>query len=238
MKLIFLSDTHTLHHKLNDLKGDILIHSGDLSFSGKEHEIKNFIEWFKNLEGFKLKIFIAGNHDLSFESKPEWLNKYIDYNELIKYNCVYLEDSSYVYTDPYISRPIKIYGSPYQPEFFHWAFNVPRNSERMEQIWNKIPEDTDILITHGPPHNVLDLVDNIWGAVNTGCEVLSERLKQISPLIHSFGHIHCQRGIEIKDKTLYINASVCDEDYHASYKPIEVEIEEKEGKLEIKEIIT
>lgn len=233
MRIVFISDTHSLHPKMTHEipSGDVLIHAGDCTNIAKENEVRDFTEWFNSIEGFKNKIFIAGNHDLAFENSPTWLNRYIYKPLLDDHNVTYLLDESITITSPEFSRPLKIYGSPWQPEFFNWAFNLPRNGEELENKWKNIPEDTDILITHGPSFGILDYVMDSYGPRNVGCELLRIRLSVLKPLIHVFGHIHYSYGTRNVDDTLFINASICTEQYQPINKPIVVDITEVEGKF-------
>ena len=129
---------------------------------GWPKEIKHFNDWLGTLN-FKHKIVIAGNHDITFDSyKKAELSKRF-YNDELKYdpeecksmltNCTYLEDSA-VEVMGY-----KIYGSPWSPWFYDWAFNAQRGEECIE-LWKKIPTDTDVLLTHGPAHKILDTCSN------------------------------------------------------------------------------
>ena len=130
------------------------------------------------------------------------------------------------------SRPIKIHGSPWQPNFYDWAFNLPRLGDEIKSKWDMIPDDTDILITHGPPQEIRDFVSN-WrqGDMNVGCELLRYRIDQIKPLLHVFGHIHGAYGGALINETLFINASTCTERYEPSNKPIVVDLIEIDGKI-------
>jgi hypothetical protein len=112
----------------------------------------------------------------------------------------------------------KIYGSPWQPEFYNWAFNLPRNGEELKSKWDMIHEDTDILITHGPAWGFLDDVEGNRN-VHLGCELLAERIKQIKPKIHICGHIHSGYGHYYDGHTHYFNASVLNERYSYSHLP-------------------
>jgi Icc-related predicted phosphoesterase len=236
MRIIFISDTHGLHDTmkyqvtnfLDPNQTNILIHSGDCTNVGKKNEVIEFIDWFQNLKGFNTKIFIAGNHDFAFEKKPDWLSHYINSENLSQSDCVYLEDEEFIINDPEFSRPIKFYGTPWQPEFYNWAFNLPRNGDELFQKWNKIPNDTDILITHGPPFGCLDVTP-----INTrvGCELLVFHVKQINPLFHTFGHIHHSYGIVERDGTTFVNSSICDERYRPINKPITVDLKEVNGEM-------
>ena len=207
MKIICISDTHGKHDLLNnDLpEGDMIIHSGDVSNLGKLDEINQFTQWFSQLP-YKYKIFIAGNHDFGFE-------KIRNSNEIgisIPHGVVYLQDEMVEI------EGIKIYGSPWQPRFYDWAFNVDRGAE-IAKKWSLIPEDTDILITHGPPHGFLD--DTVQGQ-RVGCEELYIRVMQIKPKYHIFGHIHYGYGTRITEDTTFINAASLGERYEYRNKPI------------------
>ena len=116
---------------------------------------------------------------------------------------------------------IKIWGSPIQPEFFNWAFNRKRGAE-IDKHWQLIPDDTDILVTHGPPFGYLDETARME---RVGCVDLLKRIDEIKPKVHVFGHIHEGYGTAINDRdTLFINASVLDEHYRLVNEPICFEI--------------
>jgi len=209
-KITFISDTHGKHEYLTSKRmgnilgsGDILIHCGDVSNTGKSHEIKEFLDWFSNTN-FTHKVFIAGNHDFGFQLvntiAPEYIEKGVHY----------LFDSS-VEIDG-----IKIYGSPWQPEFYDWAFNLPRGKKLAEK-WAKIPGNTDILITHGPAFRMLDHVPS---GTMVGCEDLFNRIMDIKPKIHACGHIHWAYGQKSFNDVDFINAAVLNERYEHENKPV------------------
>lgn len=213
MKITFLSDTHTRQGQIpySDLPGgDLLIHAGDIMNSGyNKNDIFDFLHWYDSIPGYDKKIFIAGNHDRMFENHPEdvkeWLSKFPNIN--------YLQDEAVVVDG------IKIYGSPWQPEFFNWAFNLPRNGFGLAGKWEAIPDNTDILITHGPAYGTLDTVAGRHYD-NLGCELLAERIERLKPKIHICGHIHSGYGYEFKNGTHFFNASVLDERYEYTQKPM------------------
>ena len=214
MKFISISDTHTKHNQipLEWLEpADCIIHAGDISSMGYLHEIKNFCSWFSKLDQYKHKIFIAGNHDWGFERNPN------DVALIIKEfpNITYLQDSSVEI------EGIKIYGSPWQPEFFDWAFNLKRGAEIQEK-WDMIPLDTDILITHGPAYGRGDFVP---GGGYVGCEnLLDVILNKVYPRVHIVGHIHCGYGESFAGNTHFINAATLNEQYIVTNPPIKFEL--------------
>jgi len=220
MKITFISDTHTRHRDVEaDLPGgDLLIHAGDFMNSGyHKEEAEEFFTWFDGIKGYDKKIFIAGNHDRIMQMQPEWAT-----DTLTEYKTIdYLRDEGFAYYDMDMDRSTKIYGSPWQPEFFNWAFNLPRNGEEMKAKWDAIPDDTDILITHGPPYGYLDVPGG--KKFQVGCELLRERIDAMQPKIHVFGHIHGSAGYYFNGHTHFINASVLDERYTYTNLPLTFE---------------
>lgn len=172
MRIVCISDTHGKHRSMKIPDGDVLIHAGDLTPRGHEKDIKDVNEWLGTLP-HKHKIMIAGNHDFQFEINPVNARSWIT-------NAHYLCDESLTLDG------VKFYGSPWQPRFFDWAFNKDRGAP-LKAIWDKIPLDTDVLITHGPPHGILDLT---FDKIKAGCEELLLAVQRIKPKVHVFGHIH------------------------------------------------
>ena len=213
MKVVCISDTHglhkTMHHSMP--KGDILCVAGDITNVGKRDDVESFGAWLSKLP-YEKKFVIAGNHDWCFQNSgkkkaPQWLMK----DESI----IYLQDSYYIY------KGLKIYGSPWQPRFYDWAFNVDRG-HKIREKWKLIPDDTDILITHGPPAGILDLVP--FSGSRPGCVDLLDRVIEVRPKLHVFGHTHHEHGTYERGSTIYVNAAVCNEKYTPNRKPIVVEI--------------
>ena len=227
MKITFISDTHNKHKQITeDLPGgDLLIHAGDISSMGYKHEIQQFCKWFNSVENYTVKTFIAGNHDFGFQREPEMAKEVVNsYKDI-----VYLQDSFLGYGVD-MENYVKIYGSPWQPEFHSWAFNLPKDGWELEQSWEEIPEDTDILVTHGPAFGYLDTIMGQYD--NLGCELLTKRIKTIKPKIHVCGHIHSGYGYVFDGDTHFINASVLDEQYQYTQKPLTVEWDPVTNKLE------
>ena len=218
-RITFISDTHNKHNQITaDLPGgDILIHAGDISSMGYDHEIQSFCKWFNSIDSYTTKIFIAGNHDFGFEDNIEYSLETVNSFKWIDY----LQDDLLMVGDS-LDKLIKIWGAPWQPEFHHWAFNVKRG-EAIAEKWSLIPKDTDILITHGPAWGYLDRV--IGKVEHLGCEELAKRIGEIKPKIHVCGHIHSGHGYYYNGDTHFINASVLNESYNYAYKPITVDWE-------------
>lgn len=217
MRITAISDTHSLHHLISkkDLPGgDLLIFTGDLMNCGYRYpDITNFCYWFDSLEQYDIKVFIAGNHDRLFESHPNEVSQIINSYKWI----AYLQDD-WLGVGSGLDDIAKIWGSPWQPEFMNWAFNLPRNSDKLKEVWSNIPVDTDILVTHGPPHGYCDIVKG--KSERLGCELLRARINELKPKIHIFGHIHTGYGYYFNGDTHFINASVLDERYRHTQKPL------------------
>jgi Icc-related predicted phosphoesterase len=209
IRIVCISDTHGQHAKLSVPDGDILIHAGDFSaFGDTPIEVIDFNRWLGTLP-HRYKVVIAGNHDWMFERHPGTARELLT-------NAIYLENSGTELAG------LKIWGSPVQPEFNNWAFNVARGAA-IRRYWQMISTGTDVLITHGPPHGVLDTAHPT--TAHLGCEELAEAVQKIRPMLHVFGHIHGGQGQLNSDGTLYVNASVVNEAYQLVHAPQVVEIE-------------
>jgi len=236
MRITHISDTHNKHNQLNGLLpgGDLLIHSGDISSLGRETEVKRFVKWFNDINNYTNKIFIAGNHDMTFdreqllrdklahfegkteydtecaEGKPAWLEELLGIH--LRPNVFYLENNFVILDD------VKIWGSPITPSFgYGWAFNKDRGYD-INQIWNQIPNDTDIVITHGPIYGYCDRTYRT--NENVGCEQLYHRLNEVRPQLHFSGHIHEAYGYRNTDWGYAFNGCNCDLSYLVNNKPM------------------
>jgi len=208
MKITLISDTHNKHNQVTSILpgGDLILHAGDATGMGYKHELQQFMKWYNNLD-YTNKVFIAGNHDWGFQEDPEMAKELLEF-----YNKVtYLQDNTTEIDG------VRIYGTPWQPEFYNWAFNLPRMGWELEQKWADIPLDTDILVTHGPAWGHLDTVKGM--SVPLGCELLTERIKVVKPKIHVCGHIHTGYGYKFDGDTHFFNAAVLDEQYNFTQKP-------------------
>lgn len=226
MRITLISDTHTKHEELmwdkTDLPGgDLLIHAGDIMNSGyNSNDITYFCKWFDELNQYDHKVFIAGNHDRMFENVPEEAMQIVNSYKWIDY----LQDDWLIVGDADAHdanvKTAKIYGSPWQPEFYNWAFNLPRMGEELKAKWSAIPDDTDILITHGPAQSHLDTSGPPYNEPLLGCELLAARIEEIKPKIHVCGHIHGGYGYKFHNGTHFFNASILNERYEYVNKPV------------------
>lgn len=191
MKILHISDTHTFHGMIPDerfLGIDVVIHSGDCSNPMiphiNEHEVRQFIDWYMMVP-VQHKIYVAGNHDTSIE------RRLITKKDFEDKGIIYLENEEVTIDG------IKFYGSPHTPTFGNWAFMKQRH--KLHEVWQAIPEDTNVLIVHGPPKGVRDLSFNRAGELEMcGCVALMKRcftLKNTLKLV-AFGHIHNMDGVD------------------------------------------
>lgn len=237
MRITHISDTHNKHNGLNGKLpgGELLIHSGDFTSIGRKHETESFIKWFGK-QDYIYKVFIAGNHDLTFQSeqlyqkkaehferrvfdtpgsegKPEWLEELLGN---LPEGVYYLENGSIQLGGA------NIWGSPYSPSFgYDWAFNADRG-EPIAKIWSGIPPDTDIVVTHSPIYGYCDVTGRNYE--NVGCNDLFQKLTEVKPHLHFSGHIHEAYGykeIQFGDWNGYaFNGSSCNLIYEPSNPPI------------------
>ena len=204
MNITFISDTHTAEVELPG--GDLLIHAGDLTYQGRTKETKKQLDYLSSA-GYKNVVIIPGNHEVYWEAGHVPFRRYCEERGII---CL-VEESVEI-------EGIKIFGSPITPEFCGWAYM--RNAPVIGYSWEKIPLDTDILITHGPPRGILDVNPS---DERCGCPALRKKVEEVAPRIHVFGHIHGGHGVVDIDGTTFINAAIMDESYSPTNKPIQYE---------------
>lgn len=213
MKICAISDTHTHYDQVQIEECDVLIHAGDLNCY-YAHSIRNFCSWLDK-QPAKKKIIIAGNHDKFIEMQNAVARRLLDDH------CIYLEDS-----DTEIDG-VKFWGSPITPTFFNWFFMRDRG-EAIKRHWDAIPEDTDVLITHGPARGILDATYYANGGLrdHVGCDDLLDAVKRIEPKVHIFGHIHGNTAMRQVGKTLFINAALAGHYNEIEEEPIYFDMSE------------
>lgn len=209
LKVVCISDTHNQLGAMNIPDGDVLVHAGDFSMMGRESEVTKFFEEFSELP-HKHKIFIAGNHDFMPYDDPG------GFRALVPLDVIYLEDQGVTI------EGVKFWGTPWVQNLPRWAFNIDNVNERANR-WKMIPDDTDVLISHGPPHGILDLIATPRPGEDphVGCAALGyEVLERIKPKFNVFGHIHEDYGTRKIGDTQFINASLLNERYQVQNKPV------------------
>jgi predicted phosphodiesterase len=202
MRIVCLSDTHNLHGRLDVPEGDVLLHAGDFTGRGTVREVEAFGAFLAALPHHD-KIIVAGNHDFLFERDNERARKLLG-------DVTYLEDSGVSIGG------LEFWGSPWQPWFHDWAFNLPPG-EALAEKWALVPDSVDVLVTHGPPRDVLD---ETFDGRHVGCEELARALERIRPRLHLFGHIHEAYGVEKTGQTLSVNACNCNLRYRLANPPV------------------
>ena len=188
--------------------GDILIHAGDITNHGSIRALANFNAWLGELP-HKHKLVIAGNHDFCFKNNRTAAEKTLS-------NAIYLQDAGFNLNN------VQFWGSPWTPEFSNWAFMA--NEDQLQHTWQKIPDDTNVLITHGPPSKMMSFVERD-GGVDAGSWSLHQRILELKLLrVHVFGHIHEGYGSKGVGDLTFINASSCDEHYRLVNPPIVMDL--------------
>jgi Icc-related predicted phosphoesterase len=209
MRVVLISDTHGRHRDVTVPEGGMLVHAGDWSMDSEDEVIADFTQWMAE-QPHKHKIVIAGNHDRNVEFFPE---KYVPQ---LQKHATYLDRSGIAI------EGFTFWGSPWTP-FFHsdyWRFHTHSVQERTD-MWDKIPSDLDILITHGPPSRILDRT--LEGDYAGDAQLLTA-VDTKTPRFHVFGHIHEGYGIREFSKTTFINASVLNRTYRLVNSPVVIEL--------------
>lgn len=214
MIITAISDTHARWQNLQIPECDILISCGDYSYKGERELIKSFHEWL-NKQPAKHVISLQGNHEL-----------YVEKNWYESKNIAETACPRVHFVDHHLLEieGLKIFCSSFTPTFNNWAWNLDRG-EDIKTIWDGIPEDIDVLATHGPPAGILDVVyraDGITPKESVGCHDLMDKVLKCKNLkYHFFGHIHGSHGYREFMGKKFFNCSICDEIYMPSH-PITV----------------
>lgn len=217
MKIVAISDTHG--HKVYNLPdADVLVHAGDWSGAGHEYETITFIGWLKDLKAqYKDIVVVPGNHE-------RW-----PYNSPLLCKAMFDEAGVHYLIDQEVTiQGKRFYGMPWTHIFNQWAFMATR--EQRKTRCDVIPDGIDVLVTHGPPHGILDAIENFdgqtqeWGTIYLGCSELLLAIERVKPKLHIFGHIHEGSGEEHYGGIHLVNAAIMDKHYDPvnSYKIIEL----------------
>lgn len=215
MRIVLISDTHEQHDQVTVPPCDVLIHAGDLTYRGTIPAVQEALGWLDKQPAEHV-ICIAGNHDFLFEERPG-----IAKDLLLHTRVEYLENSGVTI------QGVKFWGSPLTPKFFDWAFMYDRATGK--EVWEQIPNDIDVLITHGPAYGIGDQAAPHKGSEHLGCFDLRQALDRVQPKLFVFGHIHGGNSNmgsvhELGVQGYCYNASVVNEAYKVVNKPYEIDL--------------
>lgn len=206
LRIVCISDTHELHRELDVSPGDLLIHAGDFTFFSKRRsQIRDFNDWLGELP-HRHKIVIPGNHESLFEAEPEMRHAIT--------NATLLIDNGITVSG------LKVWGSSVTP-IYGSAFGLSNAADR-KRHWARIPDDLDILVTHGPPFGILDMP--LSSNAHEGCPELLEAIQRAQPRMHVFGHVHGAYGISRTERTIFVNAEMYGEAGDLDKPPIVQEL--------------
>lgn len=209
IKICAIADSHRQHRNIKIPKCDIFIFAGDAEIDSLL-ALHDFNEWLGTIDVNITRIIIMGNHD----TKAEHIGK--DWCKQLFTNGIYLEN------DGIEIAGLKIWGSPWTPLFMSWGYMYPRQSLEAKKIWEQIPENLDILMTHGMPYQILD--HSNYQNKSVGCEVLQREVFKKRPKYYFGGHLHESHGHIEKGGIKFYNVSILDGEYKLVYKPTILEI--------------
>jgi Icc-related predicted phosphoesterase len=176
VRIVAVADTHLFTADFVVPDGDLFIHAGDMCRHGDLDEMRRAADWIASLP-HRHKLVVAGNHDWAFVREPAAARAMFA-------DSTYLEDAGTTI------EGFRFYGSPWQPAFHDWAFNLPRGAPLADK-WALIPSGLDVLVTHSPPQGFGDDFTMLGRA---GCADLRARVAIVRPRLHLFGHIHQDGG--------------------------------------------
>lgn len=214
MKIVAFSDTHGHHRDLTVPPGDVLVFAGDFTARDSYSEIYDFTKWWHE-QPHEHKIFVAGNHDKICQEKSRRMFA-------SEFRITVLEDSEITIDG------IRFYGTPWQPVFKNWAFNL--EPKELERKYNLIPQGINVLITHTPSFGYFDRIRDGDEIRNIGSPELLVAWERVLPDVHIFGHCHEDRGRGMvmqgdnPDLPWLYNVTICDENYNRAYEPMVIEI--------------
>lgn len=207
MRLVLISDTHGKHDDIGGLSGDVLIHCGDFCHGllNDGSDLLQIDDWFA-AQDFQLILCIGGNHDFVAQRRREQV-------EPVFQNAVYLQDESYQFGGR------TFYGSPWLPDLDGWAYFLKDAHRRRK--WKLIPRETDVLITHTPPHGMLDRPRT---GNHVGCKHLQKAIRGLPLRVHCFGHVHASYGVYREANRVSVNASLVNSELELARAPVEIDL--------------
>lgn len=213
MRVCCISDTH--NNEIEVPECDLLIHAGDATMRGSKKELARFFHWFGDSPATH-KVFVPGNHDRECERDPDSISRMAWTYGVRLLNCEAVDIEG-----------VRVYGYPWQPRFFDWAFNA--DPHELSQRASEIPE-CDILVSHGPPYGIGDRVDRPGPREDphVGDPYLLRRIREIKPKYVVYGHIHEGYGMyvsrDVGPHTHFLNVSTCTVRYRPTNKPVQFSI--------------
>jgi len=206
IRLVLMSDTHGHHRDVTVPNGDMLLHAGDFTyFNGSTFAIRDFNNWLGQLP-HRSKVLIPGNHDSGFVDPA--------FRELIT-------NAKLLINEGIVIDGLRIWGSPVTPN--DWGAFGPETAQERGCLFSRIPLDTDVLITHGPPKGILD--DASRPNKSQGCDQLLAAVRRVRPQLHVFGHIHQRYGILRSVETMFVNAALAGPDYTPTKTPVVLDVQ-------------
>lgn len=205
LQLVLISDTHELHREVVVPDGDLLLCSGDFTmFSRSLRAIVDFNHWLEELP-HRHKIVVPGNHETFLQTAPS--------------NHSLLTSATVLINQGVEIEGLRIWGTPVTR--FGPAFGVTSAEER-RRLYARIPDDTDILITHGPPYGILDRGSGTDS--HAGDPELFDAVTRVKPRLSVFGHVHDSHGICAIEETTFVNAALLGPDGDIAHEPIVLRI--------------
>lgn len=204
VRIVLISDTHGEHRSLHVPDGDVLIHAGDFTLFNKSRaSVRDFNQWLFELP-FCRKLVIPGNHEFKFVD-TRWRHL--------------ISAATFLLNEGVELDGIRTWGSPLTPSNFS-SFGATSDAD-CGRIFSRIPTGTDLVITHGPPHGILDIAEIENG--HQGCPLLLSAIRRVRPALHVFGHIHQSYGMASVNGTVFVNAALGGPEYRIIRKPIVIE---------------
>lgn len=198
--IVMISDTHTMHREIEVPPGGLFIHAGDFTMDSRSAEaLTDFNDWLGELP-HAFRVVVPGNHDVALQDPAR--------RQLITNAKLLVNEGVEI-------MGLKIWGSPATP-LLREAVGVPSERDRID-LYSRIPNDTDILITHGPPYGVLDQAPG--SEEHQGCRQLLAAVRRVQPMMHVFGHVHGGYGTFNTPETLFVNAALPGRGYDLSNRP-------------------
>lgn len=200
MRLVVISDTHGFHRTMGEPgypalpEGDVLIHCGDYSRDyGSAIDTERFAAWMSK-QKHAHKIVCPGNHDYAVYENPAWAAN------LFRKSGIHM-----IGQKPLTINGVVFDGGPWMPLSGReppWGFEMEERDR--ERLWSRVHDDVDVLVSHVPPHGILD---HTLSFSHLGCPVLREHVYRIRPRVHLFGHVHESRGSKNVDGIDFVNVS-------------------------------